>query len=171
MIVIETKHPASPKVTSIWSKVKTRSLLYSIVLSFLILVLHITRMALSKEDFLAFMKQNQIEREKETQNLSTMVKEGVRDEVRQVVTSIVTKQNLLEEQQICLENEHSSLKNRVSFLESELASIKNNPPSSSNNSNFPLIPTASTAPIFAESSQETLSSDDSSDAIEWWLWG
>ena len=107
------------------------------------------------------MKQNQIEREKETQNLSNMVKEGVRDEVRQVVTTIVAKQNLLEDQQNSLENEHSLLKNRVSFLESELASIKNNASSSCNNSNVPLLPTASTAPFLAESSPETISSDSS----------
>ena len=121
-------------------------------------------MALSKEDFLAFMKQNQIEREKEIQTLTTMVKEGVRDEVRQAVTTIVAKQDLLENQQNCLEKEHSSLKNRVGLLESELASIKNNPSFSGNN--FPSHPNVSTAPISAEPPPVSKSSDDTSEALK-----
>ena len=121
-------------------------------------------MALSKEDFLAFMKQNQTEREKEIQTLTTMVKEGVRDEVRNAVTTIVAKQNLLEEQQNCLEKEHSSLKNRVGFLESELASIKNNPSFSGNNS--PLLPTVMTAPISAQPPPDSISSDDTTEALK-----
>ena len=163
MTAYKFKHKitVSPKVTSFWSKVKTRSNLSTIILTFLILIPFITSMALSKEDFLAFMSQNQIEREKEIQNLTAMVKEGVRDEVRLAVTTIVAKQNLLEDKQICLENDHSSLKSRVCFLESELASIKNNPPSV----NFPALPTVSTISISAEPTPDTVSSDDTPDAL------
>ena len=166
MIVSDFRHKksASPKVTSVWSWVKTRNLLSYTITAFLFLVLHvITSMALSKEDFLSFMKENQIEREKEIQTLTTMVKEGVRDEVRQAVTTIVAKQNLLEDQQNCLEQEHSSLKTRVGFLESELASIKNNPHFSGNN--FHPLKSASTAPIVAEPLPDSKSIDDTTEAL------
>ena len=50
------------------------------------------------------MKENKNDREKEIENLTTLVKEGVRDEVRDVVASLVTKQNSLEEKQISLDD-------------------------------------------------------------------
>ena len=153
---------ASPKVTTVWSKVKTRSLLSSSILTFLILAHLTTNMALSKEDFLAFMNQNKIEREKEIENLSTLVKESVRDEVRHAVTTIVAKQNSLEDKQICLENDHSTLKSRVCFLESEIALLKNKP-LSGNNGNFPPLPPVSTTAIPAA---VTISNDDTSDALK-----
>ena len=101
-------------------------------------------MSLSKEDFLAFMKENKNDREKEIENLTTLVKEGVRDEVRDVVASLVTKQNSLEEKQnslddkqLAFEKEQSTLKTRVSNIESELAALKNQAPSSSVVGTFP----------------------------------
>ena len=84
------------------------------------------------------MKENKNDREKEIENLTTLVKEGVRDEVRDVVASLVTKQNSLEEKQnslddkqLAFEKEQSTLKTRVFNIESELAALKNQAPSSS----------------------------------------
>lgn len=84
------------------------------------------------------MKEHKNDREKEIENLTTLVKEGVRDEVRDVVASLVTKQNSLEEKQnslddkqLAFEQEQSTLKTRVSHIESELAALKSQAPSSS----------------------------------------
>jgi hypothetical protein len=75
------------------------------------------------------MSQQQSDFDKKIDNLNSLVKEGVRDEVHNAVSSIVDKQNQLEVKQISLESEQTILKSRVSEIETVLATLKSNPPS------------------------------------------
>ena len=105
-------------------------------------------MSLSKEDFLAFMKEQKSDREIEIKNITALVKEGVRDEVRDAMASLVDKQNSLEikqnsldDKQTNIESDHITLKSRVSIIESELAALKNKPaPPSSTSQPWPTLP-------------------------------
>ena len=92
-----------------------------------------TTMSLSKEDFLAFMSQQQSDRDLEIERITTRVTDTVRAEVHSAVSSIVDRQDLLENKQKSFETEQTSLKSRVSEIETVLADLKRNPQVTSTN--------------------------------------
>ena len=96
-----------------------------------------TTMSLSKEDFLAFMSQQQSNREHEIERITSRVKETVREEVHSAVSSIVDRQDLLENKQKSFEIEQTSLKSRVSEIETALSDLKRNPPVTTTNLSNP----------------------------------
>ena len=89
-------------------------------LTFHLLTTSVQAMSLSKEDFLAFMAEQQKDRDKETEKLQNFFKESVREEVGKAVTSLVEKQNSLELKQNSLEQQTSSISSRVSRIEAAL---------------------------------------------------
>ena len=94
------------------------------------------------------MKEQKSDREIEFKNITALVKEGVRDEVRDAMASLVDKQNSLEikqnsldDKQTNIESDNITLKSRVSIIESELAALKNKPaPPSSASQPWPTLP-------------------------------
>ena len=146
-----------------------------LILATIVFITSVQAMSLSKEDFLAYMAEQQKDRVKETEKLQDFFKESVREEVGKAVTSIVEKQNSLETKQNTLEQETSSISARVSkieavldntervdALEKQMAAIQN---SISSTGSITKTPSLTSIPSVAASSFNSVPVVDSSPAL------